>query len=66
MTIEQTQQQILQFLTNIQANQAKEPTQAAESIIDDLMQGVTPITHADNLSTVGKRPMSIAEGPVVD
>lgn len=34
-------------------------------MIDDLVKGVTPATNDDNLSSVGRRPVSATEEPVV-
>lgn len=52
------------FLSNFQANQADEPTPAIESMIDNPAQRVT-LTNVDNLSPVGRWPVSAPEEPIV-
>lgn len=48
VAMQQTHRQNLQFLSNFWTDQAKEPTPAVESMIDDLMQRLillTPIIY---------------------
>lgn len=42
MSIQQTEQQILQFLTNSEMNQAKDPTPSTKPVIYDPLHGVMP------------------------
>lgn len=45
--MQQTKRLILQFMTSIQVNQAKQSTLTAQQIIDDLI-GITHATNANN------------------
>lgn len=61
--MQQTQQEILQFLMNLQAKQAKEPSPTIEPANWWSIQGVTPTTNADNLSAIGRQLVSTIEEP---
>lgn len=48
---------------NFQSNQAKEPIPVAQSVIDDLVQGVTP-ANINNLFITARQLVSAIEEPV--
>lgn len=45
--------------------QAKKPTLAVELIVDDILQGVTPTSNAENLSNTSRRSVSVIEERIV-
>lgn len=65
VSMQQTEQQNLQFLMDSQMNQAKELSPTAELMIDDPVHRVTPTTNTDNLSINGNSLVGIAEEPLV-
>lgn len=60
--IQQMQQQILQFFSNFQVNQAKVSTPAFELVINEPVQGHKP-ANVGNPSANGRRPSSTTEDP---